>query len=68
MYGLSRAVQFVDVNSSKTRIGVLRKQEELKQLDDNDTNVFLKSLMDRYKNRPSSLSVLSLADFAALYS
>ena len=68
MYGLSTAVQFVDVNSSKTRIGVLRKQEELKQLDDNDTNVFLKSLMDRYKNRPSSLSVLSLADFAALYS
>ena len=68
MHGLSRAVQFVDVNSSKTRIGVLRKQEELKQLDDNDTNVFLKSLMDRYKHRPSSLNVLSLADFAALYS
>ena len=49
---LSRAEQFVNVNSSKTRIGVLRKQEELKQFNDNDTNVFQKSLIDRYKRRP----------------
>ena len=63
---LSRAAQFVDVNSNKSRIGVLRKQEELEQLDYNDTNVFQKSLIGRYKHRPSSLDVMCLGDFAAL--
>lgn len=33
----------------------------------NSTNVFKKSLIDRYEHRPRSLQSMSLAEFAAIY-
>ena len=39
----------------------------LSQLDDNDTNVFQKSLIDRYQRRPLDLQSMCLAEFAASY-
>ena len=37
------------------------------QLDDDDTNVFQKSLIDRYQHRPQQLQSMCLAEFAATY-
>ena len=37
------------------------------QLDGDDTNVFQKSLIDRYKHRPEQLRRMCLAEFAATY-
>ena len=55
MKQLSRSVVFVNTNP---------KNESLSQLDDSDTNVFQKSLIDRYQHRPQKLQSMCLAEFA----
>ena len=65
---LSRSVVFVDTNPKKNRIAVLKKQDAINQLDGDDTDVFQRSLIDRYQHRPESLSNMCLAEFAATYS
>ena len=52
---------FVDTDPKNERIAVLS------QLEDNDMNVFQKSLIDRYQHRPQQLSSMGLAEFAATY-
>ena len=68
MKQLSRAVVFVDTNVKKDRIAVLKGREAIDQLDGDDTDVFQKSLVDRYKHRPEQLKDMCLAEFAASYS
>ena len=67
MKQLSRSVVFVDTNPQNERIAVLKDNASLTQLEDNDTNVFQKSLIDRYQHRPQALSSMCLAEFAATY-
>ena len=67
MKQLSRSVVFVDTNPKSERIAVLKDNTSLSQLADGDTNVFQKSLIDRYQHRPQSLSSMYLAEFAATY-
>ncbi len=64
---LSRSVVFVDTNTKNNRIAVLENNDALKDLDDDDTNVFQKSLIDRYEHRPHELQSMCLAEFAATY-
>ena len=56
MKQLSRSVVYVDTNPKHERIAVLKQSTALSQLNDNDTNVFQKSLIDRYQHRPEQLS------------
>ena len=65
MKQLNKSVVFVDTNSKNERIAVLKNNASLSQLEDNDTNVFQKSLIDRYQHRPQQLSSMCLAEFAA---
>ena len=67
MKQLSRTVVFVDTNPKTNRIGVLKDLNAISQLDDDDTNVFQKSLIDRYEHRPNTLDQMCLAEFAANY-
>ena len=67
MKHLSRSVVFVNTNPKNERIAVLKSNESLSQLDDSDTNVFQKSLIDRYQHRPQGLQSMCLAEFAAKY-
>ena len=46
---------------------MLKGNSSLNQLEDNDTNVFQKSLIDRYQHRPQQISSMCLAEFAATY-
>lgn len=46
---------FVDTNVKGERIAVLKDNATLDQLHDDDTNVFHKSLIDRYQHRPQEL-------------
>ena len=46
MKQLSRSVVFVDTNTRKERIAVLKDRDALKDLGDNDPDVFQKSLSD----------------------
>ena len=65
MKQLSRSVVFVDTNPKNERIAVLKDNASLGQLEENDTNVFQKSLIDRYQHRPQALSSMCLAEFFA---
>ena len=67
MKQLSRSVVFVNTNPKHERIALLKNPDSLSQLNDNDTNVFQKSLIDRYQHRPQQLSSMCLAEFAATY-
>ena len=64
---LSRSVVYVDSNTKEDRIAVLKDDPFLIMLDENDTNIFKKSLTDRYQHRPHSLQLMCLAEFAANY-
>ena len=68
MKQLSRAVVFVDTNVKKDRIAVLKGRDAIDQLDGEDSDVFQKSLVDRYMHRPQQLKDMCLAEFAASYS
>ena len=67
MKQLSRTVVFVDTNPKTNIIGILKDLNAISQLDDGDTNVFQKSLIDRYEHRPNTLDQMCLAEFAANY-
>ena len=67
MKQLSRSVVFVDTNPKSERIAVLKDKNILDQLDNDDTNVFQKSLIDRYQHRPREIQSMCLAEFAATY-
>ena len=67
MKQLSRSVVWVDTNPRNERIAVLKNTQELEQLDDDDVNVFQKSLIERYQHRPQSIQSVCLAEFAATY-
>ena len=67
MKQLSRSVVFVDTNPKNERIAVLKNTQELEQLEDDDANVFQKSLIDRYQHRPQIVRSMCLAEFAATY-
>ena len=69
MKQLSRCIVFVDTNAKKQRISLLKKPDAIEHLDDDDdTDVFQKSLVDRFKHRPEQLKTMNLAEFAATYS
>ena len=67
MKQLSRSVVFVDTNPKSERIAVLKGKDMLSQLEDDDTDVFNKSLIDRYQHRPRELQSMCLAEFAATF-
>ena len=67
MKELSRSVVFVNTNPKHERIAVLKSPDLLSQLEDDDTNVFQKSLIDRYQHRPQQLTSMCLAEFAATF-
>ena len=67
MKQVSRSVVFVDTNPKNERIAVLKNSASLRELDDDDVNVFQKSLVNRYEHRPQELRSMCLAEFAATF-
>ena len=65
MKQLSRSVVFIDTNPKNERISVLK--DNIKDLDDNDPNVFLKNLLDRYQHRPQEVQAMCLGQFIDQY-
>ena len=66
MKQFSRSVVFVNTNPKNERIAVL-KNDSLSQLNDDDTHVFQRSLIDRHQHRPQQLNSIYLTEFAATY-
>lgn len=64
MKQLSRSVLFVNSNPKNEQIAVLKSKDMLNQLD---TNVFQKNLIDSYQHRLGELHSRCLAEFAAIF-
>ena len=58
---------FIDTHKKDERIAVLKDSSSLCDLDDDFTDVFKKSLIERYQHRPQCLRSMCLAEFAANY-
>ena len=67
MKQLTREVVFIDTSVKSERITVMKSSKFLNELDDNDTDVFCKSMIDRYQHRPHVLASMCLAEFVANY-
>ena len=68
----SPEISFINTDLPNNRIRMIKPKEELELLPDNSTDIFKKSIIDRYMDRPTctkfaSLKNVSLAQFASLY-
>ena len=63
----SRKVVTVNCEMKNNRVSSPKTQEQLSKMDDDDTNVFATSIIDRYAARPNDLKQMCLASFATNY-
>ena len=68
----SPGISFINTNLPNNRITMIKSKEELELLPDSSTDIFKKSIIDRYIDRPTcgkfaSLRTVCLAQFASLY-
>ena len=68
----SPRIAFINTNLPNNRIRMIKSKEELELLPDNSTDIFKKSIIDRYMDRPTrgkfaSMKTICLAQFASLY-
>ena len=63
------ATEYIPTGPKKERTRILKPQVVLDTMDEEDTNVFAPSLLDKYENRPSHPDFVQMcyADFAANY-
>ena len=50
----SPGISFINTNLPNNRIRMIKSKEELELLPDNSTDIFKKSIIDRYMDRPTS--------------
>ena len=60
-------VIFVSNSEKDSRARIPLKYEALMQKEDDDTNVFMKNIHERYAHRPKELEGMCLAEFATQY-
>ena len=60
-------VIFIPTGFKNQRTRLLKPNALLQTMDDDDTDVFLPNIIDKYAARPSSLDELCLAEFASQY-
>ena len=68
----SPGISFINTNLPNNRIRIIKSKEELELLPENSTDIFKKSIIDRYMDWPTcgkfaSLNTICLAQFASLY-
>ena len=69
MKGSSRATVFIAAIPKRQRTRLVRSSNQLRELDDGDTNVFMHGLFDHYAARPTGAPFdnMTLAHFAVCY-
>ena len=63
----SRKIVTVICEMKENRVSLPKSQEQLSKMNDDDTNVFATSVIDRYAARPNDLKQMCLASFAVNY-
>ena len=64
----SRQVIFVPTDLPENRTKLLKPLKIIKELDDDDEDLYMTGMLEKYADRPNTVENLCLADFAALYS
>ena len=59
---------FVPINLPENRTKLLKPLKIIKELDDDDEDLYMTGMLEKYADRPNTVENLCLADFAALYS
>jgi hypothetical protein len=63
----SRQIVFVNTSPPSERVGLLKSQEILDQMDDEDDDIHCSNDISRYAERPKSLENVTLAEFRSFY-
>ena len=63
----SRTFVFLNTDSKESRDSLLLPFTQLQKLNDSDTDIYCKNIIDRYAARPQTWENMSLAEFAANY-
>ena len=63
----SRKVVRVNSEMKENRVSLPKTPQQLSKMDNDDTNVFATSIIDRYAARPNDLKQMCLASFAVNY-
>ena len=63
----SRTFVFLNTDSKESRDSLLLPFTQLQKLNDSDTDIYCKNIIDRYTARPQTWENMSLAEFAANY-
>ena len=63
----SRKVTFVCTNYKEQRVSIPKTKEKLKEMDEDDEDIFMTSIHDRYAARPNDKDMMCLAKFAVNY-
>ena len=61
------ATVFVSTDLPEKRVKIAKSEQELEGLDDESTDIFKSSIIERYAIRPQCIASLCLAEFAAYY-
>ena len=64
---LSRKCVFINTDSKNERLAMTKPLSSIQNLDNDEEDLYLKSLIDRYAARPNQLENMCLAEFAANY-
>ena len=67
MRKISRQVIFVNTAPPEDRVKLLKPMTEIEEMDDDSEDVHCTGLSNRYRQRPTALENVSLADWAALF-
>ncbi|VDI33111.1 Hypothetical predicted protein [Mytilus galloprovincialis] len=63
----SRQVIFINTSPPDQRVVLLKPQNQLESMNDDDDEIECKGLLSRYPERPKSMETLSLVEFASSY-
>lgn len=63
----TRQTIFIPTGLPDQRTRILKSRSKLESLDDDDTDIYQKGLLERYMSRPASMHDMCLAEFAAMW-
>jgi hypothetical protein len=67
LYHASRSFQIINTSEEESKVEILLPSSFLNKLEGESTEIFCKSSIDKYRNRPQHLSDICLAHFVAKF-
>ena len=61
------SVQYIPTGFEHERTRMLKPISQIKRMNDNDENIYMPNILDKYANRPDPIKNISLAEFVSDY-